>query len=109
MDGITRGFLRSGNRISLHSAVRSRTQFQLAFHLFEVERQLIGLGTFEARSPLGFTPCPPRISPPHPHGTGMAGAIASHRRLLGIAPGAKLPAVRAFGIDEKGAQGRIPV
>ena len=42
---------------------------------------------------------------PHPHGTGMAGAIASHRRLLGIAPGAKLLAVRAFGIDEKGAQG----
>jgi subtilisin family serine protease len=42
---------------------------------------------------------------PHPHGTGMAGAIASHRRLLGVAPGAKLLAVRAFGIDEKGAQG----
>jgi subtilisin family serine protease len=42
---------------------------------------------------------------PHPHGTGMAGAIASHQRLLGIAPGAKLLAVRAFGIDEKGAQG----
>jgi subtilisin family serine protease len=42
---------------------------------------------------------------PHPHGTGMAGAIASHKRLLGIAPGAKLLAVRAFGIDEKGAQG----
>jgi subtilisin family serine protease len=42
---------------------------------------------------------------PHAHGTGMAGAIASHRRLLGIAPGAKLLAVRAFGIDEKGAQG----
>jgi filamentous hemagglutinin family protein len=42
---------------------------------------------------------------PHPHGTGMAGAIASHRRLLGIAPRAKLLAVRAFGTDEKGAQG----
>jgi subtilisin family serine protease len=42
---------------------------------------------------------------PHPHGTGMAGAIASHRRLLGVAPRAKLLAVRAFGIDEKGAQG----
>jgi hypothetical protein len=27
----------------------------------------------------------------------------------GVAPGAKPLAVRAFGIDEKGAQGRIPV
>ncbi len=26
---------------------------------------------------------------PHPHGTGMAGAIAAHQRLLGIAPGAR--------------------
>jgi subtilisin family serine protease len=33
---------------------------------------------------------------PHPHGTGMAGAIASQRRLLGIAPGARLLAIRAF-------------
>src|SRR5262249_21269475 len=31
---------------------------------------------------LGSTPTP------HPHGTGMAGAIVSHQRLLGIAPGA---------------------
>lgn len=41
----------------------------------------------------------------HPHGTGMAGAIASHQRLLGIAPGAKLLAVRAFGVNTGGAQG----
>src|SRR5262249_50631029 len=33
---------------------------------------------------------------PHPHGTGMAGAIASHRRLMGIAPGARIFAIRAF-------------
>jgi subtilisin family serine protease len=33
---------------------------------------------------------------PHPHGTGMAGAIASHRSLLGVAPGARLMAIRAF-------------
>jgi subtilisin family serine protease len=33
---------------------------------------------------------------PHPHGTGMAGAIASHRRLMGIAPSARLYAVHAF-------------
>src|SRR4051794_15643662 len=41
----------------------------------------------------------------HPHGTGMAGAIASHQRLLGVAPGAKLLAVRAFGVNTGGAQG----
>jgi subtilisin family serine protease len=33
---------------------------------------------------------------PDAHGTGMAGAIASHLRLLGVAPGAKLLTVRAF-------------
>jgi hypothetical protein len=33
---------------------------------------------------------------PHVHGTGMAGAIAAHRRLLGTAPGARLLAVHAF-------------
>jgi subtilisin family serine protease len=35
--------------------------------------------------------------PPHAHGTAMAGAIASRDRLLGVAPGAKILAVRAFG------------
>jgi hypothetical protein len=34
--------------------------------------------------------------PPHPHGTGMAGAIASRQRLVGIAPNARLLAVHAF-------------
>ena len=34
---------------------------------------------------------------PDPHGTGMAGAIASHINLLGIAPHAKLMAICAFG------------
>jgi subtilisin family serine protease len=33
---------------------------------------------------------------PHPHGTGMAGAIASHRKLMGIAPAAKIVAIHAF-------------
>jgi subtilisin family serine protease len=42
---------------------------------------------------------------PHPHGTGMAGAIASHKRLLGIAPGARLLAIQAFGVNSGGAQG----
>jgi subtilisin family serine protease len=34
---------------------------------------------------------------PDPHGTGMAGAIASHLNLLGVAPDAKLIAICAFG------------
>jgi subtilisin family serine protease len=33
---------------------------------------------------------------PNPHGTSIAGAIAAHGKLLGIAPGAELLAVRAF-------------
>jgi hypothetical protein len=33
---------------------------------------------------------------PHAHGTGMAGAIAAHRRLVGIAPGVRILAVHAF-------------
>jgi subtilisin family serine protease len=32
----------------------------------------------------------------HSHGTGMVGAIVAHQRLMGIAPGAKILAVRAF-------------
>jgi len=35
-------------------------------------------------------------SHPHAHGTGMAGAIASHSRLLGVAPGVRLLAIKAF-------------
>jgi subtilisin family serine protease len=33
---------------------------------------------------------------PHAHGTGVAGAIAAHRRLVGIAPGVRLLAIHAF-------------
>jgi filamentous hemagglutinin family protein len=40
-------------------------------------------------------------SHPHPHGTGMAGAIAAHKRLLGVAPGVRLIAIKAF--DEQAA------
>ncbi len=43
-------------------------------------------------------------SPPHLHGTGMAGAIASHAKLLGVAPKVKLLAVRAFTGDRESAQ-----
>jgi subtilisin family serine protease len=41
---------------------------------------------------------------PHSHGTGMAGAIASHRRLLGTAPGARLLAIRAFSTQAASTQ-----
>ncbi len=40
-----------------------------------------------------------RNDKPDAHGTGMVGAIAAHRRLLGIAPDAKILAVRAFSPD----------
>jgi Subtilase family len=41
---------------------------------------------------------------PHQHGTAMAGAIAAHGKILGIAPGAQLLAARAFdeARDSKG-------
>jgi Subtilase family len=42
---------------------------------------------------------------PQPHGTGMAGAMASHRRLTGVAPGARILAVNAFGTDGDSAYG----
>jgi subtilisin family serine protease len=41
---------------------------------------------------------------PHPHGTGIAGAIVSHARLMGSAPSAKILAIRAFGAAANGAQ-----
>ncbi|HXN43391.1 MAG TPA: S8 family serine peptidase, partial [Xanthobacteraceae bacterium] len=34
---------------------------------------------------------------PHPHGTAMAGAIAAHGTLIGVAPRVRLLAIRAFG------------
>ena len=43
---------------------------------------------------------------PHPHGTGMAGAIASHRKLMGVAPGRALLAIRAFGADRAAPRAR---
>jgi subtilisin family serine protease len=42
---------------------------------------------------------------PHPHGTGMAGAIVAHRTMLGTAPRASLLTVRAFSSTENSAQG----
>jgi hypothetical protein len=42
---------------------------------------------------------------PHPHGTGMAGAIAARRNMLGIAPGVGLLTVRAFSARADSAEG----
>src|SRR4051794_7132775 len=41
---------------------------------------------------------------PHAHGTGVAGAIVAHARLMGSAPSAKILAIRAFGAAPNGAQ-----
>lgn len=38
---------------------------------------------------------------PDNHGTGMAGAIAAHRKLLGVAPGVRILAVHAFSPDHQ--------
>jgi subtilisin family serine protease len=42
---------------------------------------------------------------PHSHGTGMAGAIAAHRTMLGTAPRVGLLTVRAFSSTADSAQG----
>jgi Subtilase family len=42
---------------------------------------------------------------PHQHGTAIAGAIAAHGKLLGIAPSARLLAVRAFDDTPGNAKG----
>jgi subtilisin family serine protease len=41
---------------------------------------------------------------PHVHGTGIAGAIVAHAKLMGSAPEARLLAIRAFGGGSKGAE-----
>ena len=41
---------------------------------------------------------------PHVHGTGVAGAIAAHARLMGSAPAARILAIRAFGKVSGGAE-----
>jgi hypothetical protein len=41
---------------------------------------------------------------PHVHGTGIAGAIAAHARLVGRAPAAQIVAIRAFSGAGNGAQ-----
>jgi subtilisin family serine protease len=41
---------------------------------------------------------------PHLHGTGIAGAIVAHARLMGGAPQARILAIRAFGASPAGEQ-----
>jgi subtilisin family serine protease len=41
---------------------------------------------------------------PHVHGTGVAGAIVAHARLMGSAPAARILAIRAFGKVSSGAE-----
>jgi subtilisin family serine protease len=41
---------------------------------------------------------------PHVHGTGIAGAIVSHARLMGSAPKARILAIRAFAAAASGAE-----
>ena len=41
---------------------------------------------------------------PHPHGTGIAGVIAAHARLMGSAPAARILAIRAFGAAPDAAE-----
>ncbi len=42
---------------------------------------------------------------PHAHGTGIAGAIAAHAKLIGVAPGVKILAARVFSGSGDKAQG----
>jgi subtilisin family serine protease len=44
-------------------------------------------------------------SAPHTHGTGMAGAIAAHSKLIGVAPKVRLLAIRAFSGEGDSAKG----
>ncbi len=41
---------------------------------------------------------------PHVHGTGIAGAIAAHAKLMGSAPEVRILAIRAFGAASGGAE-----
>jgi hypothetical protein len=41
---------------------------------------------------------------PHVHGTGIAGAIAAHAKLMGSAPEVRILAIRAFGAASSGAE-----
>src|SRR5207244_12140102 len=42
---------------------------------------------------------------PHVHGTGIAGAIVAHAKLMGSAPAARILAIRAFAVAPNGGEG----
>ena len=52
-------------------------------------------GTFDA---LG------KAEKPHTHGTAIAGTIAARSRLMGVAPAARILAIRAFGVSGNSAE-----
>jgi subtilisin family serine protease len=53
-------------------------------------------GTFDALN---------KAEKPHMHGTAIAGAIAARSRLMGVAPAARILAIRAFGASGNTAEG----
>jgi len=92
----------------------SGTQYAvLQMHLLEAHRVATGLGVSVAVIDSGIDSTNPELAGsiadafdaiegaarPHKHGTAVAGIIGSHARLLGVAPNAKLLAIRAFASE----------
>ena len=92
----------------------SGTQYAvLQMHLPEAHRVSTGLGISVAVIDSGIDSTHPELAGsiadafdaidgaarPHKHGTAVAGIIGSHAKLMGVAPGAKLLAIRAFASE----------
>jgi subtilisin family serine protease len=93
----------------------SSTQYAVAkMHLPEAHRLSTGQGVVVAIIDSGIDSAHPElagsiadafdvvdgVARPHKHGTAVAGIIGSHANLMGVAPGAKLLAIRAFAGEE---------
>lgn len=93
----------------------SSTQYAVVkMHLPEAHRLSIGRGVVVAVIDSGIDSAHPELAGsiadafdvvdgvprPHKHGTAVAGIVASHANLTGVAPGAKLLAIRAFAGEE---------
>jgi subtilisin family serine protease len=93
----------------------SGTQYAVAkMHLPEAHRLSTGQGVVVAIIDSGIDSAHPElagsiadafdvvdgVARPHKHGTAVAGIIGSHANLMGVAPGAKLLAIRAFAGEE---------